>query len=238
MRFRSSNPILRNAERNIMTSDNAVTYSNVAFKTIFLVAITGFVAYLMYFQLQIFSLGYLIGAMIVGFISAIVGTRSVSLAPYFAVLYAACEGIVLGMITIMLEVSYPGIAFTAISTTLIVLFIMMLLYSTNIIKVNQKFASFMVVALISIIVMSVFMLLTGLIGGSSVSSGLYLGIAVLSTIIAALYLFMDFENIKRCVEMGADTKYGWILSLGLMVTLVWLYVEILRLLAIFARRNN
>ncbi len=235
MRFRSSNPILRNAERNIMTSDNAVTYSNVAFKTIFLVAITGFVAYLMYFQLQIFSLGYLIGAMIVGFISAIVGTRSVSLAPYFAVLYAACEGIVLGMITIMLEVSYPGIAFTAISTTLIVLFIMMLLYSTNIIKVNQKFASFMVVALISIIVMSVFLLIPGVI---KIGSGLYLGIAVLSTIIAALYLFMDFENIKRCVEMGADTKYGWILSLGLMVTLVWLYVEILRLLAIFARRNN
>ncbi len=236
MRFRSSNPILRNAERNVMVSENAVTYSSVAFKTIFLVFITALVAYLMYFQLQLFSIGYLIGAMIIGFISVIVGTRSVRLAPYFAVLYAACEGIVLGMITILLESYYPGIAFTAISTTLIVLFIMMLLYSTNIIKVNQKFASFMVVALISIIMMSIFMLITGLMGGAN--TGLYIGIAVLSTIIAALYLFMDFENIKRCVEMGADTRYGWVLSLGLMVTLVWLYVEILRLLAIFARRNN
>lgn len=237
MRIRTSNPILHSAERNIIASENAVTYSNVAFKTVLLVLITAFTAFYTIYKIP-FSTGLLIGAMIIGFIAAIIGSRSIRLAPFFSILYAACEGVVLGTITVVLEYSYPGIAFTAVSTTLIVLFIMMLLYSTNIIKVGQTFASFMVVALISIIVMSVFMLLTGLIGGSSINPGLYLGVAILSTIIAALYLFLDFEHIKRSVELGLDERYSWVLALGLMVSLVWLYIEILRLLAIFSRRNN
>lgn len=237
MRIRTSNPILRSAERNIVASDNAVTYSNVAFKTVILVLIAAFTAFYTIYKIPYNPL-LMIGSMVIAFIAAIIGSRSVRLSPYFAILYSACEGVVLGTLTVMFEFSYPGIAFTAVSTTLIVLFIMMLLYSTNIIKINQKFASFMVVALISIIVMSVFMVLSGLIGGSSINPGLYILVAIISTIVAALYLFMDFEHIKQSVEMGLDTQYGWVLSLGLMVSLVWLYIEILRLLAIFARRNN
>jgi uncharacterized YccA/Bax inhibitor family protein len=232
MRLRSTNPVLRSAERNIVVSDNAVTYSNVAFKTIFLVMITAVSGYFTIMNLSDVSIPLIIGAMIIGFISVIIGTRSIRLAPYFGILYAACEGVVLGFITILFEIYYPGIALTAISTTLIVLFIMMLLYSTNIIRVNQRFASFMVVALISIIMMSILLLIFNF------SGPLYIAICIGSTIIAALYLFMDFEHIKTCVESGADAKYGWILSLGLMVSLIWLYIEILRLLAIFARRNN
>lgn len=232
MRLRSSNPVLRSAERNILVSDTAVTYSGVAFKTVFLVLVTAIVGFFTIANLDQVSIPLLIGSMIVGFISVLIGMRSVRLAPLFAIIYAMSEGVILGFITIIFEFYYPGIALTAISTTLIVLMIMMLLYSTNIIKVNQRFASFMVVSLISIIFMSIFLLIFGFEGP------LYIGVCILSTVIAALYLFMDFEHIKNCVESGADTRYGWILSLGLMVSLIWLYVEILRLLAIFARRNN
>jgi len=237
MRFRTSNPILYRVERNVIASENAVTYRSVAIKTIFLILLTAASGYFAVSNLEYFNYGYLIGAMIIGTIAVFVGLFSVRLAPFAAVIYALCEGIILGIVTLFFEIEYPGIAITAISTTLIVLFIMMLLYSTNIIKVDQRFGSFMVVAMISIIIMSIFMLIFGLLGSTS-TSGLYIGVCVLSTIIAALYLFMDFEHIKQSVQQGVDTKYGWTLALGLMVSLVWLYIEILRLLAIFSRRRN
>jgi uncharacterized YccA/Bax inhibitor family protein len=218
-----------------VASDQPVTYANVASKTILLLLVTVFSAYVTIYQIG-FNLGLIIGASILAFVSVLIGTRSVSSARIFGFIYALCEGVILGTLTALAELSYPGIAFTAVSTTLIVMLIMMILYSTNIIKVDQKFASFMVVAMISIIMMSIFMLITGLLG--NVNSGLYVGVAILSTIIAALYLFMDFEHIKRSVEMGIDKQYSWNLALGLMVSLVWLYVEILRLLLIFSRRNN
>ncbi len=237
MRFRTSNPILYRIERNVVTSENAVTYRNVAIKTIFLILLTAASGYFAVANLAYFNYGYLIAASVVGTIAVFVGIFSIKMAPYAAVVYSICEGVVLGIITLFFEIEYPGIAITAISTTLIVLLIMMLLYSTDIIKVDQRFASFMVVAMISIIIMSIFMLIFGLLESGS-TSGLYIGVCVLSTIIAALYLFMDFEHIKRSVQLGVDARYGWTLALGLMVSLIWLYVEILRLLAIFSRRRN
>lgn len=234
MRFRSSNPILRNINSHATVSDNAVTYSGVAIKTIFLVMITGGVALYVSSNLSFVTFGWLIGAAIVGFISVIVGTRSLSLSPYFAILYAVCEGVVLGVISSMYAYLYEGIVPTALMTTLIVLLVMMLLYSTGIIKVTQRFASFMVVALISVIFMS---LLSIIIPGALTGPFYYLIVGV-SALLSCLFLFLDFENIKTCVESGTDAKYGWVLSLGLMVTLIWIYVEILRILAILGNRRN
>jgi len=118
-----------------------------------------------------------------------------------------------------------------VSTTVIVLLVMMILFSMNIVKIGQGFTSFLVVAMITMIVMSIFLVFTA-------SPTLYYLVCILSAILATLYLFLDFANIQRCVEQGLDHRVGWTLALGLMVSLVWLYFELLRLLAIFAGRRR
>lgn len=229
--FRSSNPVLRSAT-HAYASDRPVTYANVTLKTLILVGVTAAVGLYVSMNLASISLGLLIGSMVVGFIAVIVGTRSVSAAPYASVVYAASEGVFLGLISTVFEAEYQGIVQTAIMTTVIVLAVMMLLHSTNVIKVNQRFTSVLVVAMISVIVVSVLGLLIG------ISYQFYILIAVVSAVLAALYLMLDFEAIKTCVEQGTDQSYSWVLALGLMVTLVWLYIELLRILAIFANRNR
>ena len=228
MRFiRSSNPVLR-VTRGAEISAQPVTYTNVAMKTLVMVLITMGVALFMMVSPLLWNPTYLIIAMVVSFIAAIVGMRSVRYAPVASIIYALGEGVLLGMISSLFEAQFQGIIQTALMTTIIVLAVMMLLYSTDIIKVNQRFTSFVVVAMIAVIVMSLIGLIIGL------SSGLYILISIVSALLACLYLMIDFEMIRNAVEEQIDHKYGWVLALGLMVTLVWLYIEILRLLAIFA----
>jgi len=177
------------------------------------------------------TLGTLIGALIIAFISVIIGTRSVRLSPIFSSIYAICEGLVLGVVSALYASIYEGIIPTALTTTLIVFVVMLLLYSTRVIKITQRFLSVMVVALISVIIMSLLSFILPF-GGN-----LYYIICFISAILSAFFLLIDFSQIETCVESGVDSQYGWILSLGLLVTIVWIYVEILRLLAIFSRRN-
>ncbi|MCK7487182.1 MAG: Bax inhibitor-1/YccA family protein [Bacillus subtilis] len=229
--FRSTNPVLRTTA-NAYASDRPVTYVNVSIKTLLLVGVTAAVGLYISTRLESVSIGMFLGSIVLGFIAVIVGTRSVNLAPYAALVYAACEGVLLGFISTLFEAEFTGIVQTAIMTTVIVLAVMMLLHSTNIIKVNQRFTSFLVVALISVIVMSLISLFLPF------SGSMYILVSVISAGLAALYLMLDFEAIKTCVESGTDQSYSWVLALGLMVTLVWLYIELLRILAIFANRNR
>ena len=233
MRMSSSNPVFRQANSYTYVSDRPVTYANVAIKTIILITVAVLSAYLTIMNLDNISIGWIFGAMIVAFIAVIFGTRSVKLAPIFGVIYAAAEGLILGMVSILYTVYYGDtIVPTAIATTFIVFIVMLLLFSTNIIKVNQKFASFMVVALISVIIMSLLTFFIPVL----YTGQIYYVIVLISSVLSAFFLLLDFQRIKDMVDSGADQSIGWILSLGLMVTIVWIYVEMLRLLALTSRR--
>ena len=229
--FRSSNPVMRVTSRAV-ASDQPVTYTNVAIRTVVLVGISLTVALYMISNPQLWSIPVLIGSVIIAFIAALVGMFNVKASMVASIVYAAAEGILLGVISSVFAAEYQGIVQTALMTTMIVLAVMMLLHSTNIIKVNQRFTSFVVVAMISVILMSLFGLIFGL------SGGMYILISVVSALLACLYLMIDFEAIRQAVEGQIDQQYGWMLALGLMVTLVWLYFEILRLLAIFANSRR
>jgi uncharacterized YccA/Bax inhibitor family protein len=215
-----------------VASDQPVTYTNVAVRTVVLVGISLTVAIYMISNPQLWSIPVLVGSVIIAFIAALVGMFNVRASMIASIVYAAAEGILLGVISSVFAAEYQGIVQTALMTTMIVLAVMMLLHSTNIIKVNQRFTSFVVVAMISVILMSLFGLIFGL------SGGMYLLISVVSALLACLYLMIDFEAIRQAVEGQIDQQYGWMLALGLMVTLVWLYFEILRLLAIFANSRR
>jgi uncharacterized YccA/Bax inhibitor family protein len=230
--MRTSNPVLRNVSKQTYITDTPVTYANVAYKSIFLIALLLMSAYAtVTYGTEYISIGTLIGALVVAFICVIIGTRSVRLSPIFSSIYALCEGAVLGVVSVLYASQFDGIIPTALTTTLIVFMVMLLLYSTRVIKVNQKFLSVMVVALISVIVMSILSFILPF------SGNLYYLVCFVSAILSAFFLLIDFSQIETCVDSGIDSKYGWVLSLGLLITIVWIYIEMLRLLAIFSRRN-
>lgn len=241
MRFRRSNPVYGRVEYAGYT-DTPATYGGVVSKTTFLLAIIAAVA--MYFSANVAVLDtvniwvVLIGSPIIAIISIIMVHRIPAMAMPFSIIYAVAEGVFLGFISLLYVVFYGGaIVQTALLATFGVLFGMLFLYSSGVIRVGPFFRRFLFSMLIGLIMSSVVLMIAaftvGITGGFY---SLYVAIVFVSVIIASLYLLVDFDNITRLVEAGADKQYEWSLSLGLVVTIVWLYVELLRLIAILMDR--
>jgi uncharacterized YccA/Bax inhibitor family protein len=187
-----------------------------------------------------FTLGYTdLGAMltfggaIVGFVLAliIVFTKTKILVP----LYAACEGLFLGGISATMEASYPGIVSQAVLGTFAALFSMLILYRANLIKCTDKFRSVIFIATVSIAVVYLINFIGSFFGYAvpliNSSSNAGIAISFVITVIAALNLIIDFDFIERGAQSFLPKDYEWYGAFGLMVTVVWLYVEILRLLS-------
>lgn len=218
--------------------------------------ITGFMGLILmlsaYFCWSRFSLGYtdmtymLMGfGGIVGFILAIVisfmGTNShYKSVKYLIPVYSACEGLLLGGLSAPLEDSYPGIVSSALIGTFAALFAMLALYGMGIIRATEKFRSVIFIATLSILAVYI-VDLVGHFFGHSVpilysTSNAGMLISGVFVVIAALNLIIDFDFIEQCVQRRFPKDYEWYGAFGLMVTIVWLYVEILRLLAKSRRR--
>lgn len=182
---------------------------------------------------------------IVGFILALVIsflglTRLSNNLKYFVLAYAACEGLFLGGISAVFETSYPGIVSTAVAGTFAALFSMLILYRMNIIRCTEKLRSIVLIATLSIVVIYIVDLIGHFFGHSVpiiyAASPMGLLFSAIIVLIAALNLILDFEFIAQGAERNFPKVYEWYGAFGLMVTVVWLYVEILRLLAKFQRR--
>lgn len=175
-----------------------------------------------------------------GFILAMIVSFKPTTAPYLAVPYAALEGLFLGGISAVFEQRYHGIAIQAVGVTFGVLAALLIAYRTHLIRVTDRFRAMVVAATFGILL---FYVATMILGFFHVSvQALYaptpLGITISVVIvgIAALNLVMAFDLIDRGVAGGAPKYMEWYCAFGLMVALVWLYLEILRLLAL-TRRN-
>ncbi|MBO6272427.1 Bax inhibitor-1/YccA family protein [bacterium] len=174
----------------------------------------------------------MIGA-IVGFVFALI--VSFTRNKIFAPLYAACEGLFLGGISAVFNQAYPGIVIQAVLATFAAMFTMLGLYRIGAIKCTDKFRSIIFISTISIAVLyliqwigSFFHYSIPAIFGSGTIG---IGFSVLVVAIAALNLILDFDFIERGAQAMLPKDYEWFGAFGLMVTLVWLYIEILRLLA-------
>jgi uncharacterized YccA/Bax inhibitor family protein len=178
------------------------------------------------------SMLMMVGA-IVGFIFALVSSFTKN--KIFMVLYAICEGLFLGGVSAMFNQAYPGIVVQAVLATFAAMFSMLGLYKFNVIKCTDKFRSIVYISTISIAVLylmqwiaSFFHYSIPAIFGTG-SRGI--GFSVIVVAIAALNLILDFDFIERGVQSMLPKDFEWYGAFGLMVTLVWLYLEILRLLA-------
>lgn len=175
------------------------------------------------------------GGAIAGFVLALIIVFAARTNKYLISAYAACEGLVLGGISAIFESSMPGIVAQAVAGTFAALFAMLILYRANVIRCTEKFRSVIIIATASIAVVYLINFIGGFFGYHVplINSSSTMGVAVTAVIvvIAALNLIIDFDFIERGVQTMLPKEYEWYGAFGLMLTLVWLYLEILRLLA-------
>jgi len=177
----------------------------------------------------------LMGAPFIAFILAIVTIFKAQWAPISAPLYALFEGLFLGTISAMFEVRYPGIAMQAAFGTLATLGGLLMAYRTGFIKPTENFRLGLFAATSGIMMLYMISFVMSLFGGNMPfihESGLMgIGFSLFVVVIAALNLVLDFDFIENGETSGAPQYMEWYGAFGLMVTLVWLYIEMLRLLA-------
>ncbi|MGA3055400.1 MAG: Bax inhibitor-1/YccA family protein [Candidatus Korobacteraceae bacterium] len=176
-----------------------------------------------------------------GFIVAIVTIFKKQWAGITAPIYALLEGLVLGGISAMLEARYHGIAIQAVSLTFGTLLIMLLAYRSGLIKVTERLRLGIVAATGGIAVFYLLQFILGFFGvhftAINGSSPIGIGFSLIVVAVAALNLVLDFDLIESGARLGAPKYMEWYGAFALMITLIWLYFEILRLLSKFRGRN-
>lgn len=149
-------------------------------------------------------------------------------------LYSAAMGVALGGITGVFDQIYPGIALQAIVGTAGVFLGMLVVYKTGAVRVTPRFTKWLMGALIGVVVLMLFNLVMSLFGvntGLRDGGPLAIGFSLLVIGVAAFSLLLDFDQADQAIRGGAPAKFAWYIAFGLMTTLVWLYIEILRLLS-------
>lgn len=238
--FRTSNPALgEKAFETARPYESAMSLSGTINKSFTLLLLVVLGAMFVWSRPETFA-PFLIPIVILTFILALVTIFKKTAAFVTAPLYALLEGVLLGVISAFFERSYPGIVMQAVGLTFGVLFCMLMLYRSKIIKVTQKFKMGVFAATGAIMLVYLFNMVMGFFGGglgfihSSGPLGILISIAICT--IAALNLVLDFDLIERGIKKGAPKYMEWYGAFALMVTLIWLYLEILRLLAKMKRR--
>jgi uncharacterized YccA/Bax inhibitor family protein len=185
--------------------------------------------------------GLMIFGGIGGFIVAIIAAFSPRIAGFLTPIYAILQGMFLGGISAMFEAQFQGLVVKAVALTFMVFLSMMVIYRQRIIKVTGKFRKGMASAMIGLMLFYLFSWIAGMFGMnvSYLHGGGSFGLifSLIVTGISAFSLLLDFDFIERGAAEGAPKYMEWYGVFGLLVSLVWLYINILRLLSIFAKRD-
>ncbi len=232
--LKSGNPALRKAfsRPHAAYGSDVMTVSGTVNKTgvLFLLLIAGG-----YFGWGPSGAPLMFLCLIVGFILALVISFKQNLAPALSPIYAIAEGVVLGSISSIAERAYPGIAMNAFLLTLSTMGLMLALYHFKVIRATPLFQKVVFFATGAIMMTYLVDMVMGMFGHSvpylNSASPIGIAISVGIVIVAALNLIMDFEVIHRGAQMGAPKYMEWYGGFALIVTLVWLYLEILNLLS-------
>ncbi|HSO49599.1 MAG TPA: Bax inhibitor-1/YccA family protein [Acidimicrobiia bacterium] len=181
-------------------------------------------------------------AFIIGLIVLVIATVArPQLAPITGIIYSLGQGAMLGSISQVYETCYDGIVLQAFLATMAVFVSMLFLYATRIVKVTQKLRSVIIIATVGIAlfylfswILTLFNVDVPVLSGAGTPALIF---SILVVFVAALNLLLDFQVIEIVVRNCAPRSFSWFAAFGLMVTIVWLYIEMLRLLAILARNR-
>jgi uncharacterized YccA/Bax inhibitor family protein len=186
--------------------------------------------------LQPGQFGVVLLAMIVGLVLGLINSFKREPSPPLILLYAVAEGVFVGGLSKFYEAAFDGIVAQAVLGTLAAFSTMLVLYRTRRIQATPKFARVLIIAVASYFVFGLVHLLGVMFGlWTSVYAGggiLALGLSALGVVLASLFLVLDFDYVEQGIRNGLPQRFAWQAAFGLVVTLVWLYLEILRLISI------
>jgi uncharacterized YccA/Bax inhibitor family protein len=184
--------------------------------------------------------GIMMGGFIGGFVLAMVTIFKNDWAKYTVPLYALFEGAALGGLSAMFELSYPGLPMQAVALTFGTFLVMLLAYKAGLIRATEKFRSVITAAIGGIFLVYIISFVMSLFGSQSFLQGnslMSIGFSLVVTVVAAFSLILDFDFIEKGVQQRLPKNYEWMGAFGLLVTLIWLYIEMLRLLSKISSRN-
>ncbi len=182
----------------------------------------------------------LLGGLALGLVNAFKKVPS----PPLILLYGVFQGVMLGGVSRWYSDFAAGngwndIVLQAVVATMTTFGVMLALYVTGVVKVNKKFVSILIVAAVSYMVLGIGSFIWAMFGGGDgwgiYGTGFGPIVAVVGVLIAAFFLMLDFEAISQGIKLGAPERESWRMAFGLLVTLIWLYLEFLRLFAILSR---
>ncbi len=240
--IRYSNPMFSNVETtNSYVSTDSATYKGITLKTLLLLGIAGIAgiaAGLFLYKsenLGVFS-ALLVISVIVGFIAVIIGRTNSKASAVCGIIYAVCEGLCLGSITLIADLYYQGVAVIAISSTAVIFAVCLALFACGALRNTSTLKNIMVLTLCSIVGVSLVLLILNLfnIDGTSKIIGDNLGVVMFLEILYILYgvvmLFFNFNECTEYVKNGATKDFEWMAAFGLLVSVLYIYLEVLRVI--------
>ncbi len=221
------------ADTGRMTYGSVINRSSLVFLMIIAGAVFGWT-----FANPVHNIGLYFVAALVGLVTGLVNAFKREPSPMLISIYAVSQGVFLGGLSAMFELRWPGIVFQAVLATLSVFAVVLALYRSGKVRATPKMTRIVLIAMVGYLVFSLanfVLMITGLVDGAFGLRSGWLGIAigVIAVLLASYSLVMDFTSIEEGVRAGAPERYSWTAAFGLATTLIWLYVEILRILAIF-----
>lgn len=240
-------PLFSNIQTGEAVYDDVdrATYKGITIKTVILLLISVLIAAVIAFALPTILTNNpttfyvtLIISSIVGFISVIVGRSSERKAKYASVIYAICEGLFLGSISAIVDSYAPGVVKTAVFSTIVLFAVMLTLFATGVIRVGSKFRSICFGLTLGALAIILMVSLFSLFVDYKTYFNIMIGVEVFLVIYGVITLSLNFAEANAVVSMGASKDAEWSVALGLLVSIVYIYIEILRLLALVAARSD
>jgi uncharacterized YccA/Bax inhibitor family protein len=247
--MRTANPALKEstfAGARARAGEPAMSLQGTATKSLLLVLLTIFSASFTWNAVAAGNLGIVGPATLIGgiggFVVALITVFKPTASPFTAPIYAVLEGLLLGGVSALYNARFAGLPLQAVGLTFGVFLALLIVYRTGLVRATANFRLGVIAATGGIMVMYLLSFVLGFFGVQMNflhdSSPLSIGISLVIVVVAALNLVLDFDFIERGVEHGAPKFMEWYAAFGLLVTLVWLYLEILRLLGKLQGRRD
>jgi uncharacterized YccA/Bax inhibitor family protein len=239
MNLETTNPLLKRADSFTGTATSTMDLHGTVNKTgILLLICIGSAAFA---WVTPAVQGLIFVPLILALVFCLVAVFKPQTSPFTAPAYAVCEGLVLGAVSQMINFHMPGIVANAILLTFSILALFLVLYATRIVRVTNGMRIAIIAATLGIFVVYAIDMLLRLFGVSIPfihdNGPVGIGISLFICAIAAFNFFLDFDAIERFIQAGSPKYMEWYCGLSLLITLVWLYLEILRLLSKFQSRR-
>ncbi|WP_341719066.1 Bax inhibitor-1/YccA family protein [Micromonospora sp. FIMYZ51] len=214
-----------------------MSIDDVVVKTVTLLAIVGVAAAAAWVLIPDALLGVAwIGAAVVGLVLGMIISFSRMANPALVVAYAVVEGVLVGAISKFFESMYDGIVLQAVTATFGVFFVMAMLYRARVIRATPKFTKGLIAVmagLFAVMLINLVLAMFGVNTGLRDGSPLAIGFSLVCIVVAALSFVLSFKEVEDGVRMGLPQRYSWVAAFGILVSLIWLYIELLRLLSYF-----